>query len=117
MPSMPREMLYTVLKKDFRTAAADTVVTISADAIANEVHVLRTIDVSYVGGTPTAAAVTVAFGGVTAWSVDLPLAEGVYHFEFPWGLYSTTPNQAMLITATDPGALTGAIIKLNAAWE
>jgi hypothetical protein len=118
MRGLPKECLYTLLKTDYETAAADTAVTITAAAIADQYHVLRQIDVSYANGTPTAAGLTVQINSVTVWAVDLPLTTGghVHSFEFPWGLYTGVVNQAMTITATDP-AEASTVIKLFAAWE
>ena len=100
--------------------AADTAAVVTLAAAAGVRHVIRQIDVDYIGGTPTAAGITVTINGVTVWKRDLPLVQNNYTFPFPWGLYNGGPgdvNQAVVVTATDPGAATGCVAKLNVFYE
>jgi hypothetical protein len=52
------------------TAAANTAVTLTFPGVADRRWVLRKFSGSY-SAAPTAGRVTVAFGGVTAWDLDL----------------------------------------------
>lgn len=119
MPGMLPKDLMGVIRFARHAPAADTaaVVTLAAPG-ADKRHVIRQIDVSYRGGTPTGAGVTIAIGGTTFWAVDLPFVADVYSFYFPWGVYDPdNVNQEVVVTATDPGAATSAAAILNVGYE
>jgi len=124
MRGLPREGQFAALKLAPVDAtshpAADTVAVVTIAAVADQRHVIRKITCTYIGAAPTAAGITVAIGGSTVWLIDLPLLDNQlpYDFDFPFGLYDKDNlNQAVVVTATDPGAATGCSASVNVQYE
>jgi hypothetical protein len=119
------------LKNDAKTIhatdvpAADTAAVVNVNADVTQCWSVKKISGSYRGGTPTGAGVTVAIGGVTVWQISLPLANNTtFDFDFPDGLYNVVLpagnaplNEALVVTATDPGAATSCAAILNVSYQ
>jgi hypothetical protein len=85
------------------TAAANAAVASTIAAAANQAWVITRIQVSFTAAPAAAAALTVSFGGVNKFDIDLSAA-GPYDFQFPSGLHGKTQNQAMVVTLAAGGA-------------
>jgi len=83
-----------------------TVITLGASTV-GEYHVIQSLQWSY-AAAPTGGGLTIAFGGVTKWSVKITDA-GVGFIPFAnypgGGIHNAqTPNEACVITLADGGA-------------
>lgn len=83
------------------TAVANTAVPITLAAVAGEVHVIDSIQYSYLGGTP-AGNLTVVAGSTTLLDLDIS-GQGAGTIEFHRGLYGAE-NQQVVITLAAGGA-------------
>ena len=90
--------LNTVEKNTYLAAASGVTLTKTISAIADEYHVIDSVHCSYAAACT--GKLTIAFGGVTKWEVDIPTA-GMQPFEFPRGLYTGTLNEACVFTMAD----------------
>lgn len=96
---LPPNREYVTLNDTVTANGADAVVTIDADAA--EAWVIDEIVVS-AGSITATATLTVAFGGVTKFQVDISAA-GVFPFTFEHGLMTGTKNEAVVVTLPDLG--------------
>lgn len=103
-------------KRARHAPAADTAAVVTLTAIADERHIIKQIDVSYRGGVPTGAGITVAVGGTTVYAIDLPLAQETYQLFFPEGIFGDL-NAEVVVTATDPGTATSCAAILNVFYQ
>ncbi|MHC4176280.1 MAG: hypothetical protein ACYSWU_02170 [Planctomycetota bacterium] len=107
-PANPAAMVYT--DKSVVAATNDAVCTVTADA--NQFWCLDTIHGGYAGDAGGALKLNVTINAVEVWAVDLGDAlsnSGPFEFHFPRGLYSTTKNQAMVVTLAADAAQAAAL--------
>ena len=90
--------LDTVEKNEYLAAGSGGALTATIAAIADEYHVVDSVHCSYAAACT--GKLTIAFGGVTKWEVDIPTA-GMQPFEVPRGLYTGTLNEACVLTMVD----------------